>query len=84
MSKNVIELLVRRQRGDGAPTVLDVLKDAVDDHGEVTDDDRRRAAALTGVPEATVYGVSTYYDDLNHPRGRAARAGLHRHRLLGA
>src|SRR5215470_15669121 len=70
MSKNVIELLVRRQRGDGAPTVLDVLKEAVEDHGRVTDDDRRRAAAITGVPEATVYGVSSYYDDLNHEQGR--------------
>ncbi len=69
MSKNVIELLVRRSRGDGAPTALDVLKDAVEDHGHVTDDDRRAAAALTGMPEAAVYGVSSYYDDLIQPRG---------------
>ena len=70
MSKNVIELLVRRSRGEGAPTALDVLKDAVDDHGVVTDDDRRRAAAVTGMPEAAVYGVSSYYDDLTQVRGR--------------
>ena len=69
MSKNVIELLVRRSRTEGAPTALDVLKDAVEDHGQVTDDDRRRAAALTGMPEAAVYGVSSYYDDLIQPRG---------------
>ncbi len=69
MSKNVIELLVRRSRGDGAPTALDVLKEAVDDHGRVTDDDRRRAAAESGMPEAAVYGVSSYYDDLTQPRG---------------
>ena len=69
MSKNVIELLVRRSRAEGAPTALDVLKDAVEDHGQVTDDDRRRAAALTGMPEAAVYGVSSYYDDLIQPRG---------------
>lgn len=70
MSKNVIELLVRRSRAEGAPTALDVLKDAVEDHGQVTDDDRRRAAALTGMPEAAVYGVSSYYDDLTQPRGQ--------------
>jgi NADH-quinone oxidoreductase subunit F len=70
MSKNVIELLVRRSRGEGAPTALDVLKQAVDDHGEVTDDDRRRAATVTGMPEAAVYGVSSYYDDLTQPRGQ--------------
>ena len=69
MSRNLIELLTRFDAGPGAPTALDLLKQAVDDHGEVTDDDRRRAAALSGLPEATVHGVSTYYDDLTQPRG---------------
>lgn len=49
---------------------MEVLKDAVAEHGEVTDEDRRRAAELSGLPEATVYGVSTFYDDLLLPRGR--------------
>jgi NADH:ubiquinone oxidoreductase subunit F (NADH-binding)/NADH:ubiquinone oxidoreductase subunit E len=48
---------------------LEVLKDAVAEHGEVTDEDRRRAAELSGLPEATVHGVSTFYDDLLMPRG---------------
>jgi len=65
-SHNLTELVSRRGAG---PTALDRLKEAVDDHGEVTADDIRRAAALSGLPEATVFGVSTYYDDLTQPRG---------------
>src|ERR1700749_2295255 len=41
----------------------------MDDHGELTDADRRRAAEVSGLPEAAVYGVSTFYDDLLAPRG---------------
>lgn len=41
----------------------------MDDHGEITDEDRRQAAAASGMPEASVYGVSTFYDDLLQPRG---------------
>ncbi len=69
MSHNLIELLKRHGDGDGG-TALDVLRKAVDERGEVTDDDRRRAAEVTGLPEATVYGVSTFYDDLVQPRGK--------------
>jgi NADH:ubiquinone oxidoreductase subunit F (NADH-binding)/NADH:ubiquinone oxidoreductase subunit E len=68
LSQNLVEL-IRRHHSVAAPTALDVLKDAVDDHGEVTDDDRRRASELSGLPEAAVYGVSTFYDDLLNPRG---------------
>ena len=68
MSQNLVEL-IRRHHSVTAPTALDVLKAAVDDHGEVTDDDRRRAAEVSGLPEAAVYGVSTFYDDLLDPRG---------------
>src|SRR6478672_7664671 len=39
------------------------------DHGEPTEDDLREAAARSGLPEATVYGISTFYDDLHAPRG---------------
>jgi bidirectional [NiFe] hydrogenase diaphorase subunit len=67
VSQNLVELI--RRHNVRAPTALEVLKDAVADHGEVTDDDRRRAAELSGLPEATVYGVSTFYDDLLAPRG---------------
>ncbi len=81
MSQNIVEL-IRRHHAVDAPTALAVLKDAVEDHGEVTDDDRRRAAELSGVPEAAVYGISTFYDDLSGSAWPAPRARLHRHRLL--
>ena len=61
--------LVRRHHGQGAPTALDVLKEAMDRRGEITDDDRRVAAERSGLPEAAVYGISTFYDDLLQPRG---------------
>jgi NADH:ubiquinone oxidoreductase subunit F (NADH-binding)/NADH:ubiquinone oxidoreductase subunit E len=68
MSRNLTDIL-RAQEEEARPTALAVLKEAMDEHGEITDDDRRRAAALSGLPEATVYGVSTFYDDLVQPRG---------------
>jgi NADH:ubiquinone oxidoreductase subunit F (NADH-binding)/NADH:ubiquinone oxidoreductase subunit E len=68
VSQNLVEL-IRRHHAVSAPTALDVLKQAVEDHGEVTDDDRRLAASASGLPEAAVYGVSTFYDDLLNPRG---------------
>ncbi len=68
MSRNLVEL-IRRHHAVDAPTALQVLKEAMDDHGELTDADRRRAAEVSGLPEAAVYGVSTFYDDLLAPRG---------------
>jgi NADH:ubiquinone oxidoreductase subunit F (NADH-binding)/NADH:ubiquinone oxidoreductase subunit E len=68
VSKNLVEL-VRRHHALDAPTALDVLKEAVELRGEVTDADRREAAARSGLPEAAVHGVSTFYDDLLQPRG---------------
>jgi NADH:ubiquinone oxidoreductase subunit F (NADH-binding)/NADH:ubiquinone oxidoreductase subunit E len=68
MSSNLIEL-IRRHHAEQAPTALDVLKEAMDRRGEITDDDRRVAAERSGLPEATVYGVSTFYEDLLQPRG---------------
>ena len=68
VSQNLVEL-IRRHHAFQAPTALEVLKAAVDDHGELTDEDRRRAAELSGLPEAAVYGVSSFYDDLVMPRG---------------
>jgi NADH:ubiquinone oxidoreductase subunit F (NADH-binding)/NADH:ubiquinone oxidoreductase subunit E len=69
MSRNLTDIL-RAHESEVRPTALDVLKDAMDERGEITDADRRRAAAVSGLPEATVYGVSTFYDDLVQPRGR--------------
>jgi NADH:ubiquinone oxidoreductase subunit F (NADH-binding)/NADH:ubiquinone oxidoreductase subunit E len=68
VSRNLVEL-IRRHHGVQAPTALEVLKEAMDDHGELTDADRERAAEISGLPEAAVYGVSTFYDDLLAPRG---------------
>jgi NADH:ubiquinone oxidoreductase subunit F (NADH-binding)/NADH:ubiquinone oxidoreductase subunit E len=68
VSQNLVEL-IRRHHSVEAPTALEVLKQAVADHGELTDADRSRAAELSGLPEAAVYGVSTFYDDLLAPRG---------------
>ncbi len=68
MSENLVEL-IRRRHGVLGPTALEVLKEAVADHGELTDEDRRRAAEVSGLPEAAVHGVSTFYDDLLAPRG---------------
>ena len=68
MSQNLVEL-IRRHHAVQAPTALEVLKEAVEDHGQVTDDDRRRAAEVSGMPEAAVYGVSSFYDDLLVHRG---------------
>ena len=68
MSRNLVEL-IRRHHSVHAPTALDVLKAAVEDHGELTDEDRKHAAEVSGLPEATVYGISSFYDDLLVPRG---------------
>jgi NADH:ubiquinone oxidoreductase subunit F (NADH-binding)/NADH:ubiquinone oxidoreductase subunit E len=68
VSQNLVEL-IHRHHDVQAPTALEVLKDAVADHGEITDEDRRRAAEVSGLPEAAVYGVSSFYDDLLAPRG---------------
>jgi len=70
VSRNLIELLKRTGANGGTRTALAVLREAVDERGAVTDDDRRLAAQVSGLPEAAVYGVSTYYDDLRQPRGR--------------
>jgi NADH:ubiquinone oxidoreductase subunit F (NADH-binding)/NADH:ubiquinone oxidoreductase subunit E len=69
VSRNLVEL-VRRRHSQQAPTALAVLKQAIDARGEITDADRRLAAERSGLPEATVHGVSTFYDDLLQPRGR--------------
>ncbi len=68
MSRNLVEI-IRRHHAVGAPTALAVLKDAMAQRGEITDDDRRTAAARSGLPEAAVHGVATFYDDLLAPRG---------------
>jgi NADH:ubiquinone oxidoreductase subunit F (NADH-binding)/NADH:ubiquinone oxidoreductase subunit E len=69
VSRNLTRMLSLREAGS-PPTALRILKEAVEERGEITDEDRRRAAELSGLPEAAVFGVSTFYDDLLQPRGR--------------
>ncbi len=68
MSRNLVET-IRRHHAQDAPSALALLKAAMDERGELTDDDRRAVAERSGLPEATVYGISTFYDDLLQPRG---------------
>src|SRR3979490_3342031 len=68
-SNNLVQL-VRHHHAVGAPTALEVLKEAMESRGEITDDDRRVAAERSGLPQAAVYGISTFYDDLLAPRGK--------------
>ena len=81
MSANLVQL-ADAHRAPGGPTVVELLSAAVRERGALADDDIRAAAAATGLPEAAVHGVATFYDDLLAPRGRPPRPRLHRHRLL--
>ena len=69
MSRNLVET-IRRHHAQDVPSALSLLKAAMDERGELTDDDRRVIAERSGLPEATVFGISTFYDDLLQPRGR--------------
>ena len=82
MSANLVEL-IRRHHAVGRP---DGARAAEGGGRAPRRAHRRRPSAprpqRSGLPEATVHGVATFYDDLLAPRGRAPRARLHRHRLL--
>ena len=69
MPGNLVQL-ARRHGSPGSPTVVELLSAAVRERGCLTDEDIRAAAAASGLPEATVHGVATFYDDLLAPRGR--------------
>jgi NADH:ubiquinone oxidoreductase subunit F (NADH-binding) len=62
-SRNLTALVARH----GGPSALQLLKEG---------HDVGRAAALSGLPEATVYGVSTFYDDLRDPHLVRACTGI--------
>ena len=70
VSRNLVEL-VRRTHAVDAPTAIEVLKEAVEDHGEITDDDRRAAA---GGLRAARGGRLRRLDLLRRPAGRRAGA----------
>ena len=65
-----------------APTALEVLKEAMDERGEITDDDRRGRRRALGPARG---GGLRRLDLLRRPARaarRAPRARLHRHRVL--
>jgi NADH:ubiquinone oxidoreductase subunit F (NADH-binding)/NADH:ubiquinone oxidoreductase subunit E len=68
VSNNLIQLLVDGE-AHGRPTVLDELKAILATGRDLTDQDLRDVAGRCGVPEATVHGVVTFYEDFTHPRG---------------
>ncbi len=68
MSANLVEL-TRRRGAASTPTAVELLASAVAERGALTDEDIRAVAARTGLPEAAVHGVATFYDDLRAPRG---------------
>jgi NADH:ubiquinone oxidoreductase subunit F (NADH-binding)/NADH:ubiquinone oxidoreductase subunit E len=71
VSHNLVQL--RRRRNDWTPTdnALARLKAVMHEKRRITADDVSAIAKATHQPEATVFGVATYYGDLGTtPRGR--------------
>ena len=71
MSHNLVQL--RRNRGDLGvqDNALQRLKHVMHERRVITTDDVAAVARATGQPEASVFGVATYYGDLGtKPRGR--------------
>ena len=71
MSHNLVQL--RRNRGDLGvqDNALQQLKHVMHERRVITTDDVAAVARSTGQPEASVFGVATYYGDLGtKPRGR--------------
>ncbi len=69
MSHNLITL--RRKRAVDGPlgeSVLDLLREAMDRDRVITRETVARIARESGIPEATVHGVATYYGDLSFER----------------
>jgi NADH:ubiquinone oxidoreductase subunit F (NADH-binding)/NADH:ubiquinone oxidoreductase subunit E len=69
MSANLVQL-IRRHHAVAAPTAVELLSAAVEARGALTDDDIRAVAEEARLPEATVHGIATFYDDLIVRRGR--------------
>lgn len=69
MSRNLADLISRHEDGleNNAIALLDKARER---DGEITREAMREVAEQTGLPEATVYGISTYYDDFLRPFGR--------------
>ena len=82
MSHNLVQL--RRNRGDVGvqDNALQQLKHVMHERRVITTGDVAAVARSTGQPEASVFGVATYYGDLGTKRTRPhAREGLQGHRV---
>ena len=83
MSRNLIEML-RAREARRAATALEVLKEAIDERGEITDDDRReRGRALRPARGDRLRRLELLRRPAAAAR-RAPRPRLHRDRLLRA
>lgn len=72
MSHNLIQLRRHRADFDMTDNALARLKHVMHDKREITPEDIASIAKATHQPEATVFGVATYYGDLGlEKRGRA-------------
>ena len=71
MSENLVALQRANHRLDRGTSSIDLLRTALADHGRITSEDVRAVSVATGMSEAAVHGVATYYADLGvAPRGR--------------
>ncbi|MBI2394902.1 MAG: NAD(P)H-dependent oxidoreductase subunit E [Deltaproteobacteria bacterium] len=68
MSHNLVTLRKKREPGPLDQSVLDRLRVAMDRERVLTRETLKRIAKESGVPEATVYGVATFYGDLSVKR----------------
>lgn len=70
MSSNLVTLRRKREGGGIAASVLDRLRTTMDRERVVDPQAIARIARESGIPEAAVHGVATYYGDLSTtPRG---------------
>lgn len=78
MSHNLVQL--RRSRGESTLGVensaLQHLKRVMHEHRIITKDDVAAVARATGQPEASVFGVATYYGDLGTERRGRTRVKI--------
>jgi NADH:ubiquinone oxidoreductase subunit F (NADH-binding)/NADH:ubiquinone oxidoreductase subunit E len=68
MSHNLNTLALRK--GRPGPSLIDRLREVLARQGALSPDDLRTVARETGLPEATVAGVASFYSDLSVARGR--------------
>lgn len=69
MSRNLADLITRHEEALEQNAIA-LLDEARERDGEITREAMREVAEKTGLPEATVYGITTYYDDFLRPFGR--------------